>query len=131
MMLTQRAGTVDSSGNVKMSALAGTLKNKDKAGMVFNKNQSDLYQAARFADSFRPLVGDSGTATRMGSPNLVDLVASLPASLAGGFYTSRPAVQAAIKYQQGLLPKATDPKLLRALEIGAPATGIGLLNSIQ
>lgn len=131
MMLTKGTGTVDSAGNAKMGALANTLKNKDKAGMVFNKNQSDLYQAARFADSFKSLVNDSGTATRLGSANIADFIASIPVSLAGGVYTSRPAIQAAIQYQKGLIPKVADPVLLRGTQIGAQSTGAGLLNTIE
>jgi hypothetical protein len=53
-----------STGNVNGAALAGKLQQADKSGFLYGNNQTPLYQAARFSQAFKPLVGDSGTATR-------------------------------------------------------------------
>ena len=65
MNLTARNSIVNpSSGNVNGRALASALMSKDKGGFTFGKNDSDLYNAARFVQAFPQLVNDSGTATR-------------------------------------------------------------------
>lgn len=75
MLLTSRTGIVNpSSGNVAGVALASKLQQADKPGFLYGRNQSDLYNAARFAQAFKPIVGDSGTATR--SLNLADLMSA-------------------------------------------------------
>lgn len=106
MLLTSRNGVINpSTGNVNGSALASLLQQKDRAGFLFGRNQSDMYNAARFSQAFRPIVGDSGTATRMPLPSPTDFVLSLPFNLATRAYTSSPSVQAAVRAQaaaQGL-----------------------------
>lgn len=52
--------------NVSGTKLANRLRTRDPKGFTYGFRNSDLYAAARFADRFKPLVGDSGTATRMG-----------------------------------------------------------------
>ena len=54
----------ESTGNVSGATLANVLKRKDRHGFTFGKNQSDAYTMARFSQAFKPIVGDSGTATR-------------------------------------------------------------------
>jgi hypothetical protein len=100
MLMTSRVGAINpSTGNVNGSIMANVLQQKDKAGFLFGRNSSDMYDAARFAQAFRPIVGDSGTATRMPLPSPTDFVLSLPFNLATRAYTSSPAVQAAIRAQ--------------------------------
>ena len=67
MLLTSRANIVNpSTGHVSGTALAGKLQQADRQGFLFGRNQTPMYQAARFAQAFKPIVGDSGTATRSG-----------------------------------------------------------------
>jgi hypothetical protein len=99
-LLTSRVGAINpSTGNVNSGALANLLQQKDKAGFLFGRNQSDMYNAARFGQAFRPIVGDSGTATRMPLPSPTDFVLSLPFNLATRAYASTPAVNAAARAQ--------------------------------
>lgn len=112
---TVRSGAVDpATGNVSGRKLANALTRRDMAGMVRGRNTSDMYEAARTSKRFAPVVGDSGTATRMSVPAAVagqagisggallagiDPMTALiaPAAVAGGanaltrLYTSRPA----------------------------------------
>ena len=91
MLLTQRRGVLNGgSGNVQGSSLAGLLQQKDKAGYLYGKNQSDLYNAARFSQAFRPLFGDSGTATRSVLPTASDVVMSAPTNLLVDSYLKFP-----------------------------------------
>lgn len=100
MLLTSRVGTINpSTGNVNAGALANLLQQKDRAGFLFGRNQSDMYNAARFGQAFKPIVGDSGTATRMPLPSPTDFVLSLPFNIATRAYTSSPAVNAALSTQ--------------------------------
>lgn len=100
MLLTSRVGAINpSTGNVNGSILANALQQKDKAGYLFGRNNSEGYNAAHFAQAFRPLVGDSGTATRMPLPSPTDFVLSLPFNLATRAYTSTPAVNASVRAQ--------------------------------
>lgn len=96
MLLTQRNGVINpSNGNVSGNALAGLLQQKDRNGYLFGRNDSPLYNAARFAQAFRPIVGDSGTATRMPLPSPTDFVLSLPFNVVTRAYTSSPAINLA------------------------------------
>lgn len=79
MMLTSRSGIVNpSSGQVSGPMLANKLQQADKPGFLYGGNQSDMYNAARFAQAFKPAIGNSGTATR--SPNYSDVM-ELPLGL--------------------------------------------------
>lgn len=63
--ILNRQGVVnESTGNVSAANLAGALKKADRKGFSYGRNDSDLYTAARFGQAFKPIVGDSGTATR-------------------------------------------------------------------
>jgi len=92
LMTLESKGVVNtSSGNVSGLNLASTLASKDKSGFVRNKNQTPMYDAARFAQAFRPIVGNSGTATRMMDVSPLSMALSLPSNLAAGAYTSGPS----------------------------------------
>lgn len=131
MLLTSRQGVVNpSSGNVSGGTLASALQSKDKRGFMFNKNQSELYDAARFAQAFRPIVGDSGTATRAVLPTPTDFVLSLPFNMAARAYTSSPALSVANTIQNGAAPGMT-PQTLRRLQDASRSGGLGLLYSAQ
>jgi hypothetical protein len=84
-----------SSGDVSGPTLANVLARTDKRGFLLGKNKSDAYTAARFAQGFKPIVGDSGTATRMPLQGLTDLVTRVPANIATRAYVSAPAVNMA------------------------------------
>lgn len=115
MLLTQRGGVVNpSSGDVSGASLANLLQQKDKAGFLYGKNQTPLYNAARFSQAFKPIVGDSGTATRSTLPSPTDFVLSLPFNIATRAYTSSPVVNASAVMGNGIAPnvgKAIDPYL--------------------
>jgi hypothetical protein len=71
--------------------LANYLQQTDRQGFLYGKNQTPLYNAARFAQAFKPVVGDSGTATRL--PNLfnpLELATGIPANLLSRLYLSGP-----------------------------------------
>jgi hypothetical protein len=96
MMLTSRTGVVNTAtGDVSKAALPNVLASKDKLGYVFGKNQSDFYNAARYGDAFRPIVGDSGTATRSMSNLSLESLAKLPFGLVARLYASQPMTAAA------------------------------------
>jgi hypothetical protein len=100
MLLTQRAGVVNTGkGDVSGRSLANLLSQKDKRGFVFGENQTPMYDAARFSQAFAPIVGDSGTATRMPIQGAWDLVSRLPMNIAARAYTSTPAVEIALRAQ--------------------------------
>lgn len=102
MHLTSRGNIVNpSTGNVNGVALASRLQQADRPGFLFGRNTSPLYGAARFAQAFKPLVGDSGTATRMANPfDPLELALGIPANLAARAYLSplgRAAAAGALK----------------------------------
>ena len=85
-----------SSGNVSGPSLANFLARSDKNGFIYGGNQSPLYSAARFAQAFRPLVGDSGTATRSPLNGVIDIAGYVTARPFMHLYTSQPAVNATV-----------------------------------
>jgi hypothetical protein len=126
MTIESNVGIVNpSTGNVSGANLANALARKDKAGFLLGRNESPMYDAARFAQAFKPIVGDSGTATRMPLPSPTDFVLSAPFNLAARAYTSSPAVNLAVRAnssaQNGLAPVlglGLDPWLSRSTAIG-------------
>lgn len=120
-LLLQRTGTLNpSSGDVKGGAMAALLQQKDRGGFTLGRNQSPHYNATRFAQAFKPIVGDSGTATR--SPlQITEALASVPLNIAGRAYTSAPSVSAAVGYNSvandiaRMLGPATDPAVMGLL----------------
>lgn len=136
MLLTQRAGVVNpSSGNVQGNALAGLLQQKDKGGFLYGRNSSDMYDAARFAQAFRPIVGDSGTATRAPLPSPTDFVLSLPFNLATRAYVSSPVVSAsagaANALNRGVMPGGPAGQIIGPRMGYAGLLGGGLLGQAQ
>lgn len=116
MLITSRVGTINpSTGNVNAGALANLLQQKDRAGFLFGRNNSDMYNAARFGQAFKPIVGDSGTATRMPLPSPTDFVVSLPFNLATRAYASSPSVNAALSAQAATNALARTGPALNAL----------------
>jgi hypothetical protein len=100
MLLTQRTGVVNpASGDVNGRALATLLQGKDKRGYTYGNNRSPMYDAARFAQAYGPIVGDSGTATRVPLQGLTDLLTRVPANLATRAYTSSPVVNMFLRAQ--------------------------------
>lgn len=89
MLLTSRVGVLNpSTGNVNGVSLANLLQQKDKAGFLRGGNNSGMYTAARFAQAFKPIVGDSGTATRSPIPGITELALRIPFNIAAKAYTS-------------------------------------------
>lgn len=131
MLITGRTGIINpSSGNVSGVALANRLQQADKAGFLYGKNQSDWYNAARFAQAFKPIVGDSGTATRSMITNPVQLVTRVPINMATRAYLRSPAAnaQAAARGINATQSAINAPKgLLNPLVI--PGAGAGLMGS--
>lgn len=107
-----------STGNVSGANLANALQRTDRTGFALGRNDSDMYDAARFAQAFKPLVGDSGTATR--SPlNFLEAAASVPVGIATRAYTSNPGISAANSIvstlRDGVRPNSMSPTQANAL----------------
>ncbi len=135
MTLEGRIGIVNpSNGNVSGANLANALQQKDKAGFLLGRNQSPMYDAARLAQAFKPVVGDSGTATRSALPGPTDFLLSLPFNVATRAYTSAPVVNLAAQggniSRNGLL-QTLDPATVRNLPKMGTAAGLGLLSLSQ
>jgi hypothetical protein len=98
--VTKNIGTVNpSSGNVSGANLANTLMKADRRGFLMGRNNSPMYNAARFAQANRPIVGDSGTATRSPVNSPIEAVLRAPFWAATRAYASGPAVNAALMAQ--------------------------------
>ena len=124
MLLTQRGGVVNpATGDVSGNALASVLQQKDKAGYLYGGNKSDMYDAARFAQAFKPLVGNSGTATRSMVMGPTDALLSLPFNAAVRAYTSSPVVSSAQRFAEGLSPEL-------AMLLNNPLRGVPLLGGV-
>lgn len=117
LMTVMKPGVVNpSTGNVSGATLANVLQRTDRTGYSFGKTGNDLYNAARFAQAFKPIVGDSGTATRSMITNPIEAVASIPFSLATHAYASSPSVALAQKMQRGVAPQMFTPGALNAIQ---------------
>ena len=88
MTLVSRTNIVNpSTGNVNPVALANKLQSADRTGFTFGQNQSDVYNAVRFGQAFKPIVGNSGTATRqIGPADLAAGVYGLPLNVLSRLY---------------------------------------------
>ncbi len=107
MQLTSRVGNVNSTtGNVSGANMANYLQQTDKGGFLRGQNASDAYKATRFAQAFKPIVGDSGTASRS-SQGIIGSVVSVPARMASKVYYS------------GKLPTTPDQETLGSLTMGS------------
>jgi hypothetical protein len=126
MLLTSRTGIVNpASGNVSGVALANKLQQADKSGYLYGRNQSDWYNAARFAQAFKPIVGDSGTATRSMITNAMQLLTSVPMNAGVKAYLRTPAATASAVVGAGRAAANAPRGLLNPLVI--PAVGGGLM----
>ena len=130
--LESRGVVNPSSGNVSGLNLASTLSSKDKTGFVRGRNQTPMYDAARFAQAFRPIVGNSGTATRMMDVSPLSMALSLPSNLAAGAYTSGPSAALARAVTGkglagGVLTDAQRKLLQQLLPIGGGVAGQKIL----
>jgi len=132
LMQLSKSGVVNpSSGNISGATLANRLQSSDRSGYLYGNNQSDLYNGARFAQAFKPIVGDSGTATR--SMNLKDMALAIPGNVASWAYLHplAPTVRALANTPGGIqkiLDKGISPEMLSAIITGT-ATGEHQLNS--
>lgn len=135
MLLTQRQNVVNAgSGNVSGPNLAAALQAKDRAGYLYGRNTSDLYDAARFAQTFKPIVGDSGTATRTMEMTPWSALLSLPTRATAGAYLSQPSINFSQRVGQGLAPNAAGDAMANMLRrggapVGAPLVTGGLLGN--
>lgn len=126
MTIRTSQGVVNpSSGNVSGLNLASALTRKDPNGFVFGSNQTPMYEAARFAQAFKPIVGDSGTATRSMEYSPVNVLLSMPTNLAARAYTSAPITAAASRMSSGagVAPNALTEAQAAALRRALPITG--------
>lgn len=86
LITAERSGALaPEAGKVKAVQLANAFARNDKGGFLRGYNESGLYDALRFArsPSFGPIVGDSGTATRLGGiPDLTQSLKLLTGNLA-------------------------------------------------
>jgi hypothetical protein len=125
MTVRTTSGVINpSSGNVSGLNLASALTRKDPRGFMEGTNTTPMYEAARFAQAFRPIVGDSGTATRMMEYTPLNMMLSMPTNIAASAYTSAPSAAIARRLQSGLVPAgavnpATEEMLRRALPLTA------------
>jgi hypothetical protein len=127
MTLLSRNNVVNpSTGNVSGPNLASALMSRDKRGFTFGGNTSDMYDAARFSQAFKPIVGDSGTATRSMQMGPMDALLSVPTNIAARAYVSQPAQSAAMLGQRGLVPNAYGDAIARRVRPSGAATGVGL-----
>lgn len=126
MTIRTASGVVNpSSGNVSGLNLASALTRKDPQGFVFGSNQTPMYEAARFAQAFRPIVGDSGTATRSMEYSPLNMLLSMPTNLAARAYTSAPASSVLTRTVggTGLMPNALEQTQVESLKRALPITG--------
>ena len=132
MTIRSNQGVVNpSTGNVSGLNLASALTRKDPQGFVFGSNQTPMYEAARFAQAFRPIVGDSGTATRSMEVSPLSMMLAAPTNIAARAYTAQPTANIASRMQTGVAP-STDAATQEMLRKMFPQTGaaglISLLN---
>jgi hypothetical protein len=125
MTLRSNPGVINpSSGNVSGLNLASALTRKDPQGFVFGSNTTPMYEAARFAQAFKPIVGDSGTATRTMEYTPLNVLLSMPTNLAASAYTSAPATAMARGMQGGVMPAgAVSPATQELIRKALPLTG--------
>jgi hypothetical protein len=90
-----------------------------------------MYEAARFAQAFKPIVGDSGTATRSMEVSPLSMMLAAPTNIAARAYTAQPTANLAARMQTGVAP-GTDAATQELLKKMFPQTGaaglISLLN---
>ncbi len=130
MTIRSNQGVVNpSTGNVSGLNLASALTRKDPQGFVFGSNQTPMYEAARFAQAFKPIVGDSGTATRSMEVSPLSMMLAAPTNIAARAYTAQPTANLAARMQTGVAP-GTDAATQELLKKIFPQTGAAGLISL-
>jgi hypothetical protein len=130
MTIRSNQGVVNpSTGNVSGLNLASALTRKDPQGFVFGSNQTPMYEAARFAQAFKPIVGDSGTATRSMELSPLSMMLAAPTNIAARAYTAQPTANLASRMQTGVAP-GTDMATQELLKKMFPTTGAAGLISL-
>jgi len=130
MTIRSNQGVVNpSTGNVSGLNLASALTRKDPQGFVFGSNQTPMYEAARFAQAFKPIVGDSGTATRSMEISPLSMMLAAQTNIAARAYTSQPSANLARGLQTGIAP-GTDPATQEFLRRTLPITGASGFTSL-
>jgi len=130
MTIRSNQGVVNpSTGNVSGLNLASALTRKDPQGFVFGSNQTPMYEAARFAQAFKPIVGDSGTATRSMELTPLNMILAAPTNVAARAYTAQPTANLAARMQTGVAP-GTDAATQELLKKMFPTTGAAGLISL-
>jgi hypothetical protein len=130
MTIRSNQGVVNpSTGNVSGLNLASALTRKDPQGFVFGSNQTPMYDAARFAQAFKPIVGDSGTATRSMEVSPLSMMLAAPTNIAARAYTAQPTANLASRMQTGVAP-STDAATQELLRKMFPQTGAAGLISL-
>lgn len=130
MTIRSNQGVVNpSTGNVSGMNLASALTRKDPQGFVFGSNQSPMYEAARFAQAFKPIVGDSGTATRSMEISPLSMMLAAPTNIAARAYTAQPTANIASRMQTGVAP-GTDAATQELLKKMFPTTSAAGLISL-
>jgi len=130
MTIRSNQGVVNpSTGNVSGLNLASALTRKDPQGFVFGSNQTPMYEAARFAQAFKPIVGDSGTATRSMEVSPLSMMLAAPTNIAARAYTAQPTANLAARMQTGVAP-GTDAATQELLKKMFPTTGAAGLISL-
>ena len=130
MTIRSNQGVVNpSTGNVSGLNLASALTRKDPQGFVFGSNQTPMYEAARFAQAFKPIVGDSGTATRSMEISPLSMMLAAPTNIAARAYTAQPTANLAARMQTGVAP-GTDAATQEMLKKIFPTTGAAGLISL-
>lgn len=132
-MLADKPNVLNAStGNVSGANLANVLQRTDRSGFALGRRDSPMYDAAHFVQAFKPLVGDSGTATR--SPlNMLELAVSVPTNIATRAYASTPSIRIAnslaTMMNDGVAPNSLSPThanaLRRLIGVSGNAAGIG------
>ena len=130
MTIRSNQGVVNpSTGDVSGLNLASALTRKDPQGFVFGSNQTPMYEAARFAQAFKPIVGDSGTATRSMEISPLSMMLAAPTNIAARAYTAQPTANIASRMQTGVAP-GTDLATQELLKKMFPTTGAAGLISL-
>jgi len=108
--ITSRVGNINpTTGDVNPVSLANYLQQTDRQGFTFGRNQSPMYNAARFGQAFKPVVGDSGTATRSWNP--FSLAMGIPRSIVSNAYMS-PIGSALVRGSSAALTSTAPPLAL-------------------
>lgn len=127
MTIRSTQGVVNpSTGNVSGLNLASALTRKDPQGFVFGSNQSPMYEAARFSQAFKSIVGDSGTATRSMELSPLSMMLAAPTNIAARAYTAQPTANLAAQMQTGIAPRtdAATQELLKKMFSTTGAAGL-------